>query len=88
MIEPPEIRYATTSDGLHIAYQVEGSGSLDLVETGDRLRVDIRTGVIDNLTSGKSLRGTPPPEFLLEMVQAGGLIPLLKAGSRFFPSRA
>jgi pimeloyl-ACP methyl ester carboxylesterase len=35
MIEPPEIRYATTSDGLHIAYQVEGSGSLDLVETGD-----------------------------------------------------
>ena len=35
MIEPPETRYATTSDGLHIAYQVEGSGSLDLVETGD-----------------------------------------------------
>jgi hypothetical protein len=50
--------------------------------------VDIRTGVIDNLTSGRSLRGTPPPEFLLEMVQAGGLIPLLKTGSRFFPSRA
>ena len=32
---PPKTRYATTSDGLHIAYQVEGSGSLDLVETGD-----------------------------------------------------
>ena len=31
----PETRYATSSDGLHIAYQVEGSGSLDLVETGD-----------------------------------------------------
>ena len=56
----------------------------DLVETGDRVRVDIRGGVIENLSSGKSLRGTPPPEFLLEMVQAGGLIPLLKAGSRFF----
>ena len=67
---------------------LEAAGVHDLVETGDRLRVDIRTGVIDNLTSGKSLRGTPPPEFLLEMVQAGGLIPLLKAGSRFFPSRA
>lgn len=67
---------------------LEAAGVHDLVETGDRLRVDIRTGVIDNLTSGKSLRGTPPPEFLLEMVQAGGLIPLLKTGSRFFPGRA
>jgi class 3 adenylate cyclase len=35
VIEPPETRYATTNDGLHIAYQVEGSGSLDLVESGD-----------------------------------------------------
>lgn len=67
---------------------LEAAGVHELVETGDRVRVDIRAGVIDNLNSGKSLRGTPPPEFLLEMVQAGGLIPLLKAGSRFFPSRA
>jgi hypothetical protein len=58
----------------------------DLVETGDRLRVDVVCGLVENLTSGKSLRGTPPPEFLLEMVQAGGLIPLLKTGSRFFPA--
>src|SRR5208282_3566920 len=34
-MEPPKTRYAVTSDGLHIAYQVEGSGSLDLLETGD-----------------------------------------------------
>ena len=32
MTEIPETRYATTSDGLHIAYQVEGSGPLDLIE--------------------------------------------------------
>jgi 3-isopropylmalate/(R)-2-methylmalate dehydratase small subunit len=57
----------------------------DLVETGHRLRVDVVRGTVENLTSGKSLRGQPPPEFLLEMVQAGGLIPLLKSGSRFFP---
>ncbi len=30
--ELPETRYATTTDGLQIAYQVEGSGSLDLIE--------------------------------------------------------
>ena len=63
---------------------LEVAGVHDLVETGDRVRVDIRGGIIENLTSGKSLRGSPPPEFLLEMVQAGGLIPLLKSGSRFF----
>jgi 3-isopropylmalate/(R)-2-methylmalate dehydratase small subunit len=66
---------------------LEVSGVHELVETGARVRVDIRGGMIENLTSGKSLRGTPPTEFLLEMVQAGGLIPLLKSGSKFFPAR-
>ena len=36
------------------------------------------------MTSGKSLLGTPPKDFLLEMLQAGGLIPLLQTGSSFF----
>lgn len=63
---------------------LEAPGVHALVETGDRLRVDIRQGIVENLTSGKSLRGAPPPEFLLEMLQAGGLIPLLKSDSRFF----
>jgi 3-isopropylmalate/(R)-2-methylmalate dehydratase small subunit len=67
---------------------LEVAGVHDLVETGDRVRVDIRGGVIENLTSGKSLHGTPPPEFLLEMVQAGGLIPLLITGSKFLPTQS
>lgn len=28
----PGTRYATTTDGLHIAYEMEGSGPLDLIE--------------------------------------------------------
>jgi 3-isopropylmalate/(R)-2-methylmalate dehydratase small subunit len=63
---------------------LEVAGVHDLVETGHRLRVDISRGIVENLTSDKSLRGTPPPEFLLEMVRVGGLIPLLKSGSKFF----
>lgn len=55
-----------------------------ILETGDRLKVDLRIGLVENLTAGKSLRGNPPSEFLMEMVEAGGLIPLLKMGSRFF----
>jgi class 3 adenylate cyclase len=31
-LEVPEPRYARTIDGLHIAYQVEGTGPLDLIE--------------------------------------------------------
>ena len=55
-----------------------------MVETGHRLRVDVTRGVIENLTTGKTVQGTPSPEFLMEMLQAGGLIPLLKSGSKFF----
>jgi 3-isopropylmalate/(R)-2-methylmalate dehydratase small subunit len=63
---------------------LEVSGVHDLVETGDLVRVDITGGSVENLTSGKSLKGNPPSDFLLEMLQSGGLIPLLKSGSRYF----
>jgi class 3 adenylate cyclase len=38
----PEIRYATTTDGLHIGYQVEGTGPLNLIEltNGTNFSVD------------------------------------------------
>ncbi len=32
MSDVPETHYASTSDGLHIAYQVEGTGPVDLIE--------------------------------------------------------
>jgi 3-isopropylmalate/(R)-2-methylmalate dehydratase small subunit len=57
---------------------LEAPGVHEMVETGDRLRVDAASGEIQNLDSGKSLRGRSLPEFLLEMVRAGGLIPLLE----------
>src|SRR5262249_56313607 len=56
---------------------LEVAGVHELVNTGDRLRVDITNGSLTNLTTGKSLTGTPAPEFLLQMLQAGGLIPFL-----------
>jgi len=59
---------------------LEVKGIHDFVETGDRVRVDIANGTVTNLTSGKSLTGSPAPEFLLEMLRAGGLIPFLKSG--------
>ena len=63
---------------------LEAAGIHDLVETGHRIRVDIVRGTVENLTTGKSLQGEPPSGFLLDMVQSGGLIPLLKSGSKYF----
>ena len=59
---------------------LEVEGIHEFVEPGDRIRVDIAEGIVTNLASGKSLKGSPAPEFLLQMLQAGGLIPFLKTG--------
>jgi len=59
---------------------LELPGIHQFVNAGDRVRVDIAAGTVTNLTSGKSLTGSPAPDFLLEMLRAGGLIPFLKSG--------
>jgi 3-isopropylmalate/(R)-2-methylmalate dehydratase small subunit len=43
------------------------------VKEGDELEIDMRTGVIKNLTNGKSLKVTPLPDFLLEILELGGI---------------
>ena len=60
---------------------LEATGVHEFVTDGDRLRVDIKAGTVHNLTSGRKLQGKAPSPFLLDMVEAGGLIPLLKSGS-------
>jgi len=64
---------------------LEAPGIHDLVENGDRLKVDIASGLVLNLTSGKSLTTAPPPAFLLDMLRAGGLIAYLKSGGVLQP---
>src|SRR6266550_474348 len=58
---------------------LEAPGLHDLVETGHRIRVDIEKGIVENLTTGKSIQGRAPSGLLLDMLRAGGLIPLLKS---------
>ena len=59
---------------------LEANGVHVLVNDGDQVRVDIKAATFENLTTGKRLQGTPPSPFLLGMLAAGGLIPLLKSG--------
>jgi 3-isopropylmalate/(R)-2-methylmalate dehydratase small subunit len=65
---------------------LEVPGIHAIVETGHRLRVDVERGTAENLTTGRLIEGRAPTGFLLDMLKAGGLIPLLKSGSHFFTS--
>jgi 3-isopropylmalate/(R)-2-methylmalate dehydratase small subunit len=43
-------------------------------ETGDELEVDLASGRIKNLTRGTEFTAKPYPEFMSELIAAGGLI--------------
>ncbi len=57
---------------------IECKGISDNVNEGDELEIDLITGRISNLSSGQSYQGTPIPEFLLDIIDSGGLAPHLK----------
>jgi 3-isopropylmalate/(R)-2-methylmalate dehydratase small subunit len=48
------------------------------IKAGDKLEVELERGVIVNKTSGKTYQALPIPEFMLKIVQEGGLIPTIK----------
>lgn len=49
------------------------------ISAGDKVSVDFDTGVITNITTGKSWQGEPYPEFMQNIIKAGGLIPYINA---------
>ncbi len=53
---------------------VECPGITDHVSEGDCLSVDMATGKVKNETTGDVLQAQPVDSFLMEMLEAGGLI--------------
>ena len=56
--------------------------SLEAVENtkdGDILEVELSTGKIANMTSGKIFTAKPYPEFMSELISAGGLVEYTKS---------
>ena len=47
-------------------------------EEGDVFKVDVKTGVIMNMTKNKTYKSEGFPEFMQELIEAGGLIPYTK----------
>jgi 3-isopropylmalate/(R)-2-methylmalate dehydratase small subunit len=48
------------------------------INAGDRLSVDLAGGKVVNETSGRTLPSEPLPQFLLDMLADGGLVPHLE----------
>lgn len=46
--------------------------------SGDQLEVDLDKGVIKNLTKNKTYKAQPFPEFMQQIIRAGGLMPYVK----------
>ena len=53
---------------------LECAEAAENVSDGDVLTVDLASGRIDNLTKGETYHAKPYPEFMLNLVKAGGLI--------------
>jgi 3-isopropylmalate/(R)-2-methylmalate dehydratase small subunit len=51
----------------------ELGADVERIGMGDRLRVDVRTGVIENLTTGERFRAKPFPAFIMDLLEAGGI---------------
>ena len=54
---------------------VECPGVTDGALRGDRFRVDLDSGVVENLTRERRFQGTPLPPFMRDILDAGGLMP-------------
>lgn len=48
------------------------------IDTGDELEIDLAAGILKNLTKGTEVTFPPFPDFLQEIIDAGGLLEAMK----------
>jgi len=51
---------------------------IDSTSTGDVIEIDLKEGVVKNLTKNLETRFKPLPRQLLDILEAGGLVPFVK----------
>ena len=57
---------------------LESEEAAEAISAGDEVSVDFDTGVITDITTGKSWQAEPFPEFIQNIIQKGGLLASLK----------
>jgi 3-isopropylmalate/(R)-2-methylmalate dehydratase small subunit len=61
--------------GLPIVVCPDAAGA---AEAGDRLRVDVVAGRVENVTKGAAYEADAYPDFMRELVESGGLLPYVR----------
>ena len=59
---------------------LECEEAAEAIAAGNEVSVDFDTGVITDLTAGKTYQAEPFPEFIQNIIQKGGLLTSLKEG--------
>ena len=61
-------------------YILECPEAADAISQGDEVKVDVDTGVITDVTTGKTFKAAPFPKFIQNIIECGGLVNAIKAG--------
>ena len=59
---------------------VECPEAVDGISDGDQVEADLDTGIIRNVTTGETFKAEPFPEFIQNIISAGGLVEAIKKG--------
>lgn len=66
-------------NAINIGFPIlECAEAAEEIQAGDQVEVDFATGVIQDVTTGKSWQAAPFPEFINGIIQNGGLLNSLK----------
>ena len=60
---------------------VECEKAVDAINEGDELKVDMNSGIIENLTTGEKYETEPFPAFIQSIITAGGLVNAINNGT-------
>lgn len=66
-------------NGINIGLPLlEIGDDVEKINAGDRLRVDLSAGTVENLSTGDVFRAQPLPGFIQDIAKAGGLVNYVK----------
>lgn len=58
---------------------IECPEAVAAISDGDEVTIDAEAGIVRNATTGEEFKGEPMPEFVMDIVRAGGLVEWIKA---------
>lgn len=53
------------------------------IQTGDALNIDLKNGIVQNLTKNKSYTATKLPQVMIDILEEGGMVPYLKKNGTY-----